>query len=280
MACLSTEIRQPSMERYQVILAYDGSHYKGFQRQAKARSIQGVVEQALRQLGWQGQSVLAAGRTDTGVHAQGQVIAFDLDWEHGLQDLQTALNTHLPSDVVAREVNQVCPSFHPRYDASWRKYLYRIYCQPVRDPLLEPYSWRVWPAVELARLQEAAQLLAGTHDFSAFGTPPQAGGHTVRVVLAAGWKLEQPYLVFEVTAQAFLYHMVRRLVFMQVAIAQGRLSLGELHQALQTGRDVTPDEKLGTVGAYRFVHGLAPARGLVLAEVHYLPEAMRVKEDE
>ncbi len=93
------------------------------------------------------------------------------------QDLQTALNSHLPSDVVARDVKQVCPSFHPRFDASWRKYLYRIYCQPVRDPLLEPYAWRVWPAVDINLLQEVARPLIGTHDFGAFGTPPQDRRH-------------------------------------------------------------------------------------------------------
>ena len=122
------------MERYQVILAYDGSHFKGFQRQPNHRSVQGVVETALRKLGWQGNSILAAGRTDTGVHATGQVIAFELEWSHPVQDLQAALNSHLPSDVVARHIRQVCPSFHPRYDASWRRYIYRIYCQPVREP--------------------------------------------------------------------------------------------------------------------------------------------------
>jgi tRNA pseudouridine38-40 synthase len=274
-----TENRQPSMERYQVILAYDGSHDKGFQRQAKACSVQAVVEKTLRKLGWQGNSILAAGRTDTGVHAQGQVIAFDLDWKHPVEDLQTALNSYLPSDVVARQVRQVCASFHPRYDASWRKYLYRIYCQPVRDPLLEPYAWRVWPEVELTSLQNAASPLAGTHDFGAFGTPPQSGGHTVRVVLQAGWRAESLYLVFEITGQAFLYHMVRRMVFMQVAIAQGKLSMDELHQVLRSGKELSlrgePDISPGN----RRVHGLAPAQGLVLAEVHYAPEAMSLSED-
>ena len=267
------------MERYQVILAYDGSHYKGFQRQAKASSIQGVVEEALRKLGWQGNTILAAGRTDTGVHAECQVIAFDLVWKHAIQDLQTALNRYLPSDVVAREVRQVCASFHPRFDACWRRYTYRIYCQPVRDPLLESYAWRVWPAVELSSLQEAALPLAGSHDFGAFGKPPHRGGHTMRVVLQAGWVQAEPYLVFNITGQAFLYHMVRRLVFMQVAVAQGRLSMDALQQALQTGRAVSANERLGRVAAYRLVHGLAPAQGLVLAEVHYSPEVLRLEED-
>ncbi len=264
------------MERYQVILAYDGSHYKGFQRQAKARSVQGTVEDALRKLNWSGKSILAAGRTDTGVHALGQVIAFDLDWKHSHQELQTALNSYLPSDIVAKQVRQVCASFHPRFAASWRRYLYRIYCQPIRQPMLEPYAWRVWPAVDLAALQAAAEPLTGTHDFGAFGTPPQSGGNTIRVVLQAGWKQEQMYLIFEITAQAFLYHMVRRMVFMQVAIAQAKLSHDELRLALQTGRDLT---RRNVESSSRLIHGLAPARGLVLAEVYYPPEALGLVED-
>ncbi len=267
------------MERYQVILAYDGSHFKGFQRQANARSVQGVVEESLRKLGWQGSSILAAGRTDTGVHAQGQVIAFDLDWRHPALDLQAALNTYLPSDVVARQVKQVCPSFHPRHDASWRKYLYRIYCQPVRDPLLEPYAWRVWPEVELGNLHKAALPLVGTYDFGAFGSAPQAKGHTIRKVLHADWKEQQPYLVFEITGQAFLYHMVRRLVFEQVAVAQSKLPFDDLLEALQSGKGASVRESNRERLNSRLVHGLAPAHGLVLAEVHYELEAMRLDED-
>jgi tRNA pseudouridine38-40 synthase len=267
------------MERYQVILAYDGSHYKGFQRQAKARTVQAVVEDCLRLLGWHGKSILAAGRTDTGAHAQGQVIAFDLEWKHAPQDLQTALNSYLPSDVVARQVKQVCRSFHPRHDASWRKYLYRFYCQAVRDPLLEPYAWRVWPEVDFTSLREAAGFLAGTHDFAAFGTPPQAGGSTVRVVLDASWKQEQPYFIFEITAQAFLYHMVRRLVFIQVAIAQRKLSMQALRQALIAGSDQPVPDEQASVYPGRLVHGLAPSQGLVLLEVHYPDEAWQLNED-
>ncbi len=274
-----TEKRQPSMERYQVILAYDGSRFKGFQRQAKARSVQGVVEDALRKLSWQGRSILAAGRTDTGVHATGQVISFDLDWNHDPQELLTALNSYLPTDVVAREVRQVCPSFHPRYDASWRKYSYRIYSQPVREPLIEPYAWRVWPAVSLAALQEAAQPLPGTHDFSAFGTPPHSGGHTSRVVLQADWKQASPYLIFEIKGQAFLYHMVRHIVFTQVMIAQGKLTVVGLRNALVTGSDVSIRASLLQNLSNHLVHGLAPAQGLILEEVYYPPETFQMAED-
>ncbi len=266
------------MERYQVILAYDGSKFKGFQRQVNARSVQGAVEDSLRKLGWQGKSILAAGRTDTGAHATGQVIAFDLAWEHSPQELQLALNDHLPDEVVAREVRQVGTAFHPRYDASWRKYQYRLYCQAIRQPLLEPYAWRVWPPVDLNTLVEAARQLVGTHDFQAFGTPPQSGGGTVRMVLQADWKQEMPYFTFEITAQAFLYHMVRRLAFVQVHIAQGKLSLDYFKRAI-TGEHVNHSRNEPGSLSTTLIHGLAPAKGLILAEVHYPSEALGLAED-
>lgn len=268
------------MERYQVILAYDGSSYKGFQRQAKAHSIQAVIEAALRKLNWQGKSILAAGRTDSGVHAMGQVVAFDLDWKHNEQDLLAALNSYLPADVVVNQVQKVRSSFHPRHDARWRKYAYRIYCQPVRQPLIEPYAWRVWPAVDLDILHQTAQILIGTHDFCSFGTPPRTGGSTVRVVLDAVWKQDEPYLVFEITAQAFLYHMVRRVVFMQVAIAQGKLSLAVLQQAITHAPHTNLSDEMEKNTQNRLVHGMAPARGLILEEVYYPPEALSLGEDE
>jgi tRNA pseudouridine38-40 synthase len=267
------------MEHYQVILAYDGSHFKGFQRQIKFRSVQGVVEEALRKLNWQGKSILSAGRTDTGAHAIGQVIAFELEWDHDPQKLLKALNNHLPSDVVAREVRRVCASFHPRYDASWRKYYYRIYCQPVRQPLLEPFAWRVWPEVELEPLKKAARQLIGTHDFGAFGTSPLSGGNTVRTVLESNWKQEAPYLTYEIAAQAFLYHMVRRVVFMQVKIAQGELDFDEILRALEHSLKKTEKVGIEQKPSNRMVHGLAPAQGLILAEVHYPIEAVQLDED-
>src|SRR5512139_1092885 len=97
------------MARYQVILAYDGAEFFGFQRQArgqKQRTVQAVVEAALHQLGWQGETILASGRTDTGVHASGQVVAFDLDWAHSPEALRSALNAHLPPDAAVQSVRQ------------------------------------------------------------------------------------------------------------------------------------------------------------------------------
>jgi tRNA pseudouridine38-40 synthase len=150
----------------------------------------------------------------------------------------------------------VAQGFHPRYDAQARCYRYQIYCQPVRDPLRDRYAWRVWPAVLLGSLQRTAAYLPGTHDFAAFGTPPRAGGSTVRNVLRAEWRQDQDELHFEIEANAFLFHMVRRLVGFQVAIAQGMLEVDELAEYLQSGRQPA-------------VQYLAPAHGLTLVRVVY-----------
>lgn len=244
------------MARYQVVLAYDGTDFYGFQRQANTRTVQSVVEKVLRQVGWQGKSILAAGRTDTGVHALGQVIAFDLDWGHTPEDLGRALNASLPADVAVRAVYPVEDHFHPRYDARYRRYGYRIFCDDVRQPLYERYTWRVWPVVEMSLLEKAASLLPGRHDFAAFGTPPRAGGSTVRTVYQAGWKQEDEFLAFEITADAFLFRMVRRLVFWQVCAGQGKIDPEELPCYLQ-GREAPK------------VLGTAPAEGLTLVEVSF-----------
>ena len=135
--------------------------------------------------------------------------------------------------MVASEVQQVCLTFHPRYDASWRKYSYRIYCQPVREPLLEPYAWRVWPSVRLLPCRMLHKPLPGTHDFAAFGTPSHSGGNTSRVVLQADWKQVAPYLVFEITGAGFPLPYGAHVVFMQVMIAQGRLTVEGVARCLE-----------------------------------------------
>ena len=247
------------MARYQVVLAYDGSDFNGFQRQARdsnRRTIQGVFENALRQIGWQGRSILAAGRTDTGVHASGQVVAFDLDWKHSTEALAAALNANLPLDVAVQAAEPASSDFHPRFNAMARRYRYQIFCHPVRQPLLERYAWRVWPPVDLERLQRAAAYLPGAHDFSAFGSPPQPGRATTRQVFLAAWQEDGSGLSFEIQANAFLYHMVRRLVSFQVSIGQGAIGSEAMSVYLESGAQ-TP------------ARNLAPPQGLILVQVLY-----------
>lgn len=249
------------MARYQVILAYDGTRFTGSQRQATSRTVQRELEKALRKLGWSGSSALLAGRTDTGVHAAGQVAAFDLDWGHAESDLIRALNANLPPDMAARDVRLAPPEFHPRFDATSRCYRYRLFCQPVRDPLREKFAWRVWPQVDGGKLMEAASFFVGQHEFAAYGTPPRAGSSTVRTVMNASWQAKDDEWHFEVQANAFLYRMVRRLVFVQVAVGQGKVSVEAVARSLAGQADGAERSELPA--------GLAPAHGLTLVEVTY-----------
>jgi tRNA pseudouridine38-40 synthase len=243
------------MARYQVKIAYDGSEFFGFQRQGETRTVQLEIENSLRKIGWGGQSIFAAGRTDTGVHASGQVIAFDFEWKHSEEALQKALNANLPKDVAVHAVKVAEECFHPRFEAISRCYHYRIYCQPTRDPLLDRYRWRVWPPVSIEDLQLAAGELIGTHDFAAFGLPPKKGGNTIRTIFSANWIKDRQEFLFQVKANAFLYHMVRRIVFLQVKIAQGIWTVDQLHEGVHHQVDQLP--------------GLAIPNGLELVQVQY-----------
>jgi tRNA pseudouridine38-40 synthase len=184
------------------------------------------------------------------------VIAFDLEWRHTSDEMLMALNAHLPADVAVRSVREAAGDFHPRYAAVSRRYRYRILCDPIRQPLVERYAWRIWPEVSYSRLVQAADLLVGEYDFAAFGTAPKKDGTTWRAIYSAGWQRAGDELVFEISGNAFLYRMVRRLVKFQVEIAQGIRQLQELAGKL-SGGDQRP------------VQGLAPAHGLTLIEVVY-----------
>lgn len=245
------------MARYQIIIAYDGTRFAGSQRQARLATVQSELEAALAKVGWRGRNLLLAGRTDTGVHAAGQVVAADLDWAHSPEALRNALNAALPADVAARHVQLAPAGFHPRFSATARRYRYRLYCQPVRDPLRDRYAWRLEREPDGRILDEASVALVGRHDFGAFGTPPRKNGNSVRTVFDARWSSEHDEWTFDVQADAFLYRMVRRTVYLQVAAAQNRIDV-DLIRAGLAGKGALPA-------------GLAPACGLTLMEVTYPP---------
>jgi tRNA pseudouridine38-40 synthase len=249
------------MVRYKVILAYDGTEFSGSQRQARARTVQSELERALRKLGWTGGSVLLAGRTDAGVHAAGQVASFDLEWGHGTQKLCEALNAFLPADLAARQVEPAAPGFHPRFDAASRRYRYELFCGAVRDPLRERYAWRTGAGLDGGVLERAARIFLGKHDFAAFGSPVSKSGTTVRTVTGSAWRGAAGEWQFEIEADAFLYRMVRRLVFVQVAAGQRRCTIESLARALDEGATATSARDLPA--------GLAPAHGLALIAVNY-----------
>ena len=241
--------------RVRAVVAYDGTDYGGFQRQANAPTVQAALEAALAQVTQETVTILAAGRTDAGVHAAGQTIAFDTGWRHGLDDLQRALNAVLPVDVAVLAVEDATPSFHPRYDARSRCYRYTVYNATVRWPLARRYSLHVSVPLDVELMQQAARSLVGEHDFATFGRPPQ-GRVTVRRVLGAEWTRESIWLTFDIEANAFLYRMVRSIVGTLLQVGQGGMSVEEFVVALAEG-----DRSLAGP--------TAPPHGLCLMEVKY-----------
>lgn len=223
--------------RVRAVVAYDGTDYGGFQRQTNAPTIQEELETALAQVTQETITVLAAGRTDAGVHAAGQVVAFDTGWRHGVGALQRALNAVLPADIAVQKIEEAAPGFHPRYDAQSRHYRYTLHNAPVRWPLARFYSLHVVAPLDVEAMQAAAQVLIGEHDFAAFGQPPRGNrrsGATTRQVMLAQWGGEFPWLTFDIEANAFLYRMVRSIVGTLLQVGKEEMSVEEFAAVLKS----------------------------------------------
>jgi tRNA pseudouridine38-40 synthase len=222
--------------RIRAVIAYDGTDYHGFQRQSPARepSIQGTLEGALSKIGQPG-GVLGAGRTDAGVHASGQVIAFNVDWRHTLNDLQRALNATLPADIAVLELEQAADTFHPRYDAVSRTYRYSISNTRVRNPLTVRYALCLgMPQVlDVDAIRRALAHTIGEHDFAAFGQPT-VGESTVRTMYRAEVIAGGPAIAIELQANGFLYRMVRRIVGMLIWIGRGERTPADFLEILES----------------------------------------------
>ena len=234
---------------------YDGTDFFGFQVQANRRTVQGEIERALERISTSKTRVVGAGRTDRGVHAEGQIISFSMAWRHSLADLQRALNAVLASDVGVLELGLAPQGFHPRYGARRRAYRYTILNRPWRSPLERRTVWQIARELDVGRMSEASGCLVGTHDFATFGRPPQ-GQNTVRTVFRAHWAVAGPRFTFDIEADAFLYRMVRSIVGTLVQVGW---------------QQVSPDEFKGLLEAMdrSLVKLVAPAEGLCLMRVDY-----------
>ena len=254
-------------------LAYDGTPFVGWQRQAEGLSIQGLVEEALSRIEGAPVTVVGAGRTDAGVHACGQAASVRLTSVIEVAALRRALNAMLPPEIRVTGVQQVDPSFHARYSAESKTYRYTIVNGPILTPFEWRYAWHVPERLEVARMSAAAPLFEGEHDFAAFRGTGSGVKTTVRRVQCsrlspvAPGKEWAPWgcaiddrsatrLVYEVTADGFLRHMVRAIVGTLVEIGAGRRELASIERALGSGRraDAGPT---------------APACGLCLVGVEY-----------
>lgn len=245
-----------SATRFAATVSYDGADFAGSQLQPRTRTVQGELEDAAARLFGAFTRVRLAGRTDAGVHATGQVMAFDAATRLDAETIGRALNAHLPEDVAVRDVRVVDPCFDPRHWARRRRYRYTIVNSRVRLPLLRRTAWRVEPELDVQAMQRFADALAGRQDFIACSGPLPTGRSSERTVFAAGWRSSGCTFQFEIEADAFLPHMVRRIVgaSVRVGISPDTLEeyLGLLRQAV-----------VATIGP------TAPAAGLCLEHVAY-----------
>ncbi|MFW5995145.1 MAG: tRNA pseudouridine(38-40) synthase TruA [Spirochaetia bacterium] len=244
-------------------LSYDGTDFRGFQVQPETRTVQSVVEQGLERLLEHPLRIACAGRTDSGVHAAGQVVSFRTD-NAGIpaDKIAVALNSRLPPDVAAIRSREVPEEFHARYSAVQRTYRYYLYADDVRNPLIDRYAVRVRRLPSLRRLNEYSAELTGTHDFTTFASSRDKSGTRVRTIDHASWHSRGGMLVFEISAKSFMWHMVRSIVGTLTALDAVDAPPAELRHMLQVG-----DRSLaGTT---------ASAHGLVFYSVCY-PAALRV----
>ena len=260
------------MRRVAGLIAYDGTDFCGFQLQRREPTIQGALEEALAHLTGAFCRISGAGRTDTGVHARGQVIVVELPWKHSLTALRHAWNQQLPASIVVRCLTEAVPGFHPRFSPAERTYRYTMWTPRAdgygekRLPLLDRFALIVPRQPDLGAMNEAARLLVGTHDFATFGRAPQ-GENTVRRIGSLVWeRVEEsltsldPFpmdrLVLTVTANAFLRRMARNLAGSLLAVGLGEWQIDDLAAAL-TAKDRS-----------RSAPPLPP-NGLVLERVRY-----------
>ncbi|WP_260704898.1 tRNA pseudouridine(38-40) synthase TruA [Edaphobacter flagellatus] len=265
------------MPHWKITVAYDGTPYNGWQIQPGLPTIQGTLAQALHQI--TGETVLpqGSGRTDTGVHALGQVASFSLESPIPGPNLQRALNNFLPGSIRILSIEEAPSSFHARHSARRKTYEYRIAPQVICLPTLAPFVWNcAWP-LDLAAMQQAAAHVVGQFDFTSFAASdpdlrlrtveddgedndvPAAGKSAVRSIFASTWRRsEDGLLIYSVTGSGFLHHMVRNLVGTFVDVGRGR----------------TPASAIPAIVAARSRSAAgptAPPQGLFLIEVDYGP---------
>ncbi|MEA2537814.1 MAG: tRNA pseudouridine38-40 synthase [Chloroflexota bacterium] len=261
--------REGSPVRFAARVEYDGTDFAGFQINPGRRTVQGELQAAMARLDPDGSvTVDAAGRTDAGVHASGQVIAFTYRGRSSARELGRALDALLPADVSIGRLQRVPMGFDPRHAARYREYRYTVWNGP-RSPLRERYALGVRDPLDVAAMARAGSVLVGRHDFSAFGATNRSPVRTVRAVRVSR---RGRIVTIDVTANAFLRGMVRRIVAVLIEVGHGKMTEQEVVAALGAGRPALD-------GASAPAHGLClrrvalgrPARGAAGHEEHGEP---------
>ncbi|MGT2926969.1 tRNA pseudouridine(38-40) synthase TruA [Streptococcus cuniculipharyngis] len=241
------------MVRYKAIISYDGSGFVGFQRQNQGRTVQEEVEKTLTRLNsGQPVAVHGAGRTDSGVHAYGQVIHFDLPQERDVEKLRFGLDTQCPDDIDVVEVEQVSDDFHARYQKHHKTYEFLVDIGRPKNPMMRHYATHYPYPVSLSLMAEAVKALVGTHDFTGFTAAGTSVENKVRTISHASVVLDEQrqFLVFTFTGNGFLYKQVRNMVGTLLKIGNGRMPVKQIELILSSKNRQLAGPTAGPNGLY------------------------------
>lgn len=245
------------MRNLLLVIRYDGTNYHGWQVQRNATTVQQVFQQALEKVLGERPDLKGCSRTDSFVHALEFCVSFHTGCAIPCDRLAGALNHFLPNDIAVLSCREVPPDFHARYSCAGKEYAYRIWSAKVRDPFLRGRVLHYWYPLDLGRLNDAASHLCGRHDFTSFcARDSRRPGNMTRTVTRADWNREGNFVVFTVSADGFLYHMVRIMVGTMLWVAQGKLEPEDMERILAAKKR----EAAGPT---------APPQGLFLQKVFY-----------
>jgi len=243
------------MERnIKLILDYEGTAYRGWQYQDNAVSIQGKLEEAIFKLSGERVRVTAAGRTDAGVHARGQVVNFNIVKNLPIHNIEMGLNAHLPKDIAVKSAEVVGPEFNARFSA--KKRVYQYYISTEKTAMGRNFCWQIFQKLDTTVLKPLADMLIGQHDFGAFSRVEVQSNSKVCTVYESFWRSEKKMWIYRIVANRFLHGMVRTIVGTMIDVAKGRFSEAQFREIFLSRDRLQAGQT-------------APARGLVLEEVIY-----------
>jgi tRNA pseudouridine38-40 synthase len=253
------------MRNLKLTVSYDGTRFVGWQRQGEGKSIQGLLEAAFMELEGASCTVHGAGRTDAGVHAAGQVASVRVTFMHDVKKITRALNAQLPKEIRVIAVEDVGSEFHARFSAAKKTYRYLIFNGPIVGPFINRFVWHIREPLDKTAMAIAAQQLVGTHDFNVFKSTSNDPSTTIRTLLYSDISEAQAtltdahvqkLLVYEVSGNGFLHHMVRAIVGTLVDVGLGRRQANSISELLNG----LPRSAAGAT---------APSSGLLLFRVDY-----------
>lgn len=249
------------MPNYKLTIAYDGTNYVGFQVQPNGPTIQAALMRAATELFGQGVTITGAGRTDSGVHARGQVVALRGDKAIPEDKVPMAMNVRLPEDIVVMACTTVGDDWHPRYQEHLKTYHYKISQGLYQSPLDRFDRHHFKKKLDIQKMQQAAELMVGTHDFESYASAGKSVTDTVRTIESLTVTEHEQTITIAVTGNGFLYNMVRIIAGTLIEVGWGKRALSTIEASLKN-RDRT------------LTGPTAPAKGLTLMHVHYPKEAL------